>query len=141
MEQSSPFVQYQHFQLSKLPRSDVDKNATRNRSRDNCRKVKANVELGSAFCGKASLQRLSSSASSTQSTRFESHGTVCRETCRWELKGNTPYFRKSSALERGDFKSKGTGKWSIHFCGNNETIKVDSSHDQLRQSASVSTEQ
>ena len=33
MEESSPSVQYQHYQLSKLLRSDVEKNATRNRRR------------------------------------------------------------------------------------------------------------
>ena len=41
VEQSSPTVQCQHFQLSKLHRSDVEKNATRNRKRENCGEVEA----------------------------------------------------------------------------------------------------
>ena len=51
---SSATVQYQHFQLTKLARSDVEKNASRNRRRNNCGKVEADVELGSAFHGKLS---------------------------------------------------------------------------------------
>ena len=35
-----------------------------------------------------------------------------------------PVFRGSSALERGDLKSKGKGKSSIHFHGNNKTVEV-----------------
>ena len=33
-------------------------------------------------------------------------------------------FRASSALERGDLKSKGKGKLSIHFCGDDKTVEV-----------------
>ena len=33
-------------------------------------------------------------------------------------------FRRSSAFERGDLKSKGKGKLSFHFCGDDETAKV-----------------
>ena len=46
-KQSSPSVQHQHFQLSKMPRNDVEENATRNRRRENCGKVETDVELGS----------------------------------------------------------------------------------------------
>ena len=46
MERSSPSVQYQHFQLSKLPRDDVEKDATRNSRRKNCGRVEADVEPG-----------------------------------------------------------------------------------------------
>ena len=33
-------------------------------------------------------------------------------------------FRGSSALERGDLKSKGKGKLSIHFCGDDKIVEV-----------------
>ena len=57
--------------------------------RKNCGKVEADVEPGSAFCGKlsysAELDCIQSpgDTQSTQSTRFESHSTMCRETCYW----------------------------------------------------------
>ena len=35
-----------------------------------------------------------------------------------------PVFRASSTLERGELKSKGKGKTSIHFNGSEETIEV-----------------
>ena len=35
-----------------------------------------------------------------------------------------PVFRGSSALERGDLKSKGKGKLSIHFCGDDYTAEL-----------------
>ena len=35
-----------------------------------------------------------------------------------------PVFRGSGALERGDLKSKGIGKSSIHVNGNDETVEV-----------------
>ena len=54
MEQSSPTVQYRHFQLSQLPRIDVEKNATRNRRRENSGKIEADVEPDVAFFGKLS---------------------------------------------------------------------------------------
>ena len=33
-------------------------------------------------------------------------------------------FRGSSALERGDLKSKGKGKLSLHFCGDDNTAEL-----------------
>ena len=89
---SSPSVQYQHFQLSKLPRNDVEKDATRNRRGENRGKVEADVELGLAFCGKlchgAEFECIKSpgDTQSTQSAKFESHSTMYRETCRWRFK-------------------------------------------------------
>ena len=71
------------FSSASLPRSDVEKNATRNKRRNNCGKVEAHVELGLALCGKlsksAELECIQSpgDTQSTQSTRFESHGTNC----------------------------------------------------------------
>ena len=51
-----------------------------------------------------------------------------------------PVFLGSSASKRGDFKSKGKGKLSIHFCGDENTAEL-----VLRTSSpsisSVSTEQ
>ena len=38
--------------------------------------------------------------------------------------GGHPVFRGSSALERGDLKSKGKGKLSIHFCGDDKNVEV-----------------
>ena len=38
--------------LCQLPRSNVENNAKRNRRRENCGKVEADVELGLAYCGK-----------------------------------------------------------------------------------------
>ena len=35
-----------------------------------------------------------------------------------------PVFRGSSALERGALKSKGKGKLSFHFCGDDATAEV-----------------
>ena len=35
-----------------------------------------------------------------------------------------PFFRGSSTFERGDLKSKGKGKLSIHFSGSDETVEV-----------------
>ena len=35
-----------------------------------------------------------------------------------------PVFRASSALERGEWKSKGKGNKSIHFNGSDETIEL-----------------
>ena len=35
-----------------------------------------------------------------------------------------PIFRASSAFERGDFRSKGHGKESIHFNGSEENIEL-----------------
>ena len=72
MESSSPSVQYQHFQLSKLHRIDVEKNATRNRRREDCAKVAADVEPGLAFCGELSYSaefKCIQSPGDTQSTQ------------------------------------------------------------------------
>ena len=35
-----------------------------------------------------------------------------------------PIFRATSPLSRGTLKSKGHGKWSIHYCADLETIKT-----------------
>ena len=35
-----------------------------------------------------------------------------------------PVFRGSSALERGDLKSKGKGQLSVHFRGDDKTVEV-----------------
>ena len=46
-----------------------------------------------------------------------------------------PGFRATSALERGELKSKGSGKKSIHFNGSEETVEMifrtDTSVNQL----------
>ena len=63
MEQSSPSVQYQHFQLNLLPRRDVRKNATRNRRRESCAKVEPTLNLVSHIAA-TSPAAPSSSASS-----------------------------------------------------------------------------
>ena len=47
-----PSFQYQHFQICHLPRNDVEKDATRNRRRENCGKVEGDVEPGFAHCSK-----------------------------------------------------------------------------------------
>ena len=76
---------YQYFQQGKLLRSDVEKNATRNRIRENCGKVEADVELNLAYCGKLSCSaefeciKSLGDTQSTQSARFESHSTKCRK--------------------------------------------------------------
>ena len=36
-----------------------------------------------------------------------------------------PVFRATSPLSRGTFKSKGGGKWSVHFCAGGDTIETD----------------
>ena len=36
-----------------------------------------------------------------------------------------PVFRATSPLSRGTFKSKGGGKWSVHFCADGDTIETD----------------
>ena len=36
----------------------------------------------------------------------------------------TEWKMRSSALERGDLKSTGKGKLSIHFCGDDQTVEV-----------------
>ena len=54
-----------------------------------------------------------------------------------------PVFRGSSALERGDLKSKGEGHLSVHFCGDDNTaelvlrtiISVDQLSTYLRSSS------
>ena len=35
-----------------------------------------------------------------------------------------PFFRATSALERGTLKSKGGGKLSIHFCGDYDNVEL-----------------
>ena len=91
--------------FSKLPRIDVEKNAARNRRRNNCGKVEADVESGSAFWGKlsysAELDCIQSpgDSESTQSTRFESHSTKCRETC-WRFKSKWRSVKFSSVANR-----------------------------------------
>ena len=49
-----------------------------------------------------------------------------------------PVFLGSSASKRGDFKSKGKGKLSIHFCGDENTAEFAQSSPSI---SSVSTEQ
>ena len=39
-------------------------------------------------------------------------------------KSGHPVLRGSSAFERGDLKSEGKGKLSIHFNGSDETVEV-----------------
>ena len=46
-----------------------------------------------------------------------------------------PVFRGSSALERGDLKSKGEGTLSFQFNGSDEIVEVVFSHNHFRQSA------
>ena len=47
-----------------------------------------------------------------------------------------PIFRATSALERGELKSKGNGVISIHFNGSDDTTElIDSSNNYFRQSA------
>ena len=89
MESSSPSV---HFQRCQLPRNNSEKDATRNRRRENCGKVEADVEPDLAECGKlfysAEFECVKTSGDNqcTQSARFESHSTTCREICRWWFK-------------------------------------------------------
>ena len=83
MEPSSPSVQYQHFQLSKLPRNDVEKNATRNRRRENCGKVEASVELGLPCCGKLSnmAARKLAAVDTNQDHSFQDTSRKSTRTC------------------------------------------------------------
>ena len=46
-------------------------------------------------------------------------GSNCKE-----HDGGQPIFRASSALERGELRSKGGGKKSIHFNGSHENIEL-----------------
>ena len=46
-----------------------------------------------------------------------------------------PVFRASSALERGELKSKGKGVKTIHFDGSDESIELILLHSYFRQSA------
>ena len=46
-----------------------------------------------------------------------------------------PVFRGSSASERGASRSKGKGKLSIHFCGDDKTVEVVLRTMNSRQSA------
>ena len=69
-----------HFQLSQLPRSDVDKNARNNRRRENCGEVEADVEPSKFFySSEFECIKSSGDTESTQSARFESHSTKCTE--------------------------------------------------------------
>ena len=42
----------------------------------------------------------------------------------FSVKADSPFFRGSSAFERGDLKSKGKGTLSFHFNGSDETVEV-----------------
>ena len=64
--------------------------------------------------------------------RYGTH--VCKPNGEWDdvpdimminfSESGHPVFRGSSAFERGDLKSKGKGKLSIHFNGSDETVEV-----------------
>ena len=51
--------------------------------------------------------------------------SICREK-RWQISLNPviPIFRASSVSERGELRSKGGGKKSIHFNGSHENIEL-----------------
>ena len=46
-----------------------------------------------------------------------------------------PIFRATSPLSRGQLKSKGGGKLSIHYCANQDTITIIFSHNYFCKSA------
>ena len=110
VEPSSPFVQHQHFHLSKMLRNDVEKDAGRKRRRNNCGKVEADVQHGLPFCGKLPYStefeciKSPGDTQSTQSARFESHITMCRETCRWRFVQIKNYAASSSQVWLTDAK-------------------------------------
>ena len=70
------FVQYPHFQLSPVPRSDVENNATRNRRRKHCGKVEADDELGFRRLTSSSTAQSSSASSRPVILRAQSAGKL-----------------------------------------------------------------
>ena len=56
-------------------------------------------------------------------TARKEHGTMLRKICYWDLqKSGHPIFRATTPLSRGQLKSKGKGKVSIHFSADTDTI-------------------
>ena len=106
VEPSSPFVQYQHFQLFLLPSNDVEKDATRNKRIENCSKVEADVEPGFEDCctvfNSAEFEWIErpGDTQSNQSARFESQSKRCRETCHWRFKSEWRSVEFSSVAIR-----------------------------------------
>ena len=70
------------------------------------------------------LDQKRSGTEHTRTNRMENRIESLRTRCSTPAKADTPVFRASSALERGDLKSKGIGKLSIHFCGDDKTVEV-----------------
>ena len=83
------------------------------REEKNCGEVEADVELGLALCGKltysAEFECIKSPGDTlnTQSARFESHRTKCREFCHWRFKSKWRSVKFSSVADTdGDFAKK-----------------------------------
>ena len=81
--------QYQHFQLSMLPRSVVEKNATRNRRRENCGKVEAQ-------CNVLELCNVDYVSSNEMLYIFEENEAVIKMI----IKGRSPTMRHVSPTHR-----------------------------------------
>ena len=85
------------------------KNATRNRRRENCAKVEADVEPGLACCdkffdsAKSNCVERSGDTQGTQSARFEFHSTKCRETRRWRKFICSKHAASAFTVARGLF--------------------------------------
>ena len=83
--------------------------------------MQKDLEKDSGFTG------LGSEKSGTLSKRtfHKEFGTKLQRRCCWEFaESGCPIFRASTPLSRGQLKSKGHGKLSIHFAADEETIET-----------------
>ena len=71
----------------------------------------------------------------SKKTVHKEFGTKLQKGCCWNsLRADVQFFRATSLLYRGHFKSKGGEKMSIHYCADMETIE-SFSHDCYCKSA------
>ena len=58
-------------------------------------------------------------------TVHKEFGTISRKRCCWNLsKAHVQFFRATTPLSRGQLRSKGHGKLSIHYCVDQLTIET-----------------
>ena len=100
---------------------------TRYDNKDECSK---NAELCEDICGKIcnwamviSLDQVLRKSGILPKTVHKELGTILRKKCCWNSqKADIPIFRATTPLSRGQLKSKGRGKLSIHFTADQDTV-------------------
>ena len=118
VEPSYMFVQYPHLQVSPVPRSDVENNATRNRRRKHCGKVEADDELGFEDWQALQLRRVRVHQVARRSSEHKAQGNLhLKNKSKWLSVGFSIAAIRTFKQVRGDLRMNVQVSSTLVQCG------------------------